>query len=164
MDSELTADAFPTGVFKCEFSEGSVKHTAMLGLNVALLPDPVTMLMTPLVVDCSEGGAASLPVIVTTIIPPSSENFKVTWAYRGDTQGELKPEGEQTSPPQPRLGLLLAGNEGTRGAMHSVNAAGNAVFTLCMSVDDGSLTLPGALSECIVGQSVLSARLPASKG
>ncbi|CAL8311861.1 unnamed protein product [Lota lota] len=70
------------GVYKCESSEGSVKHTALLGLSVALLPDPIEMVMTPLTVDCSEGGVASLPVTVTTIIAPTIEKYIVTWSYR----------------------------------------------------------------------------------
>ncbi|XP_056437289.1 adhesion G-protein coupled receptor F1 [Gadus chalcogrammus] len=79
------------GVFKCEFSEGSVRHTALLGLNVALLPDPIKMVMDPLTVDCSEGESDSETVKVTTTIAPTTEDYKVTWFYRGVEQATLTP-------------------------------------------------------------------------
>ncbi|KAJ3606672.1 hypothetical protein NHX12_026191 [Muraenolepis orangiensis] len=80
------------GTFKCGFSEGSVRHTAQLDLTVALLPDTIEMLVTPLTVDCSElTPADNLKVKVTTIIPNSTEDFLVTWSYRGVMKGELQP-------------------------------------------------------------------------
>ncbi|XP_030201986.1 adhesion G-protein coupled receptor F2 [Gadus morhua] len=79
------------GVFKCEFSEGSVRHTALLGLDVALLPDPIKMVMDPLTVDCSEGESSSETVMVTTTIAPTTEAYKVTWFYRDAEQATLTP-------------------------------------------------------------------------
>ena len=75
-----------------------MKHTALLGLDVALLPQPIEMVMTPLTVDCSEDNAPSLLVQVTTIIAPTTEKYAVTWAYRGKEQASLTPKGEQTPP------------------------------------------------------------------
>ena len=88
-------------MFKCEFSEGSVRHTALLGLDVALLPDPIKMVMDPLTVDCSEGESSSETVMVTTTIAPTTEAYKVTWFYRDAEQATLTPTGEHT------LNLLL---------------------------------------------------------
>ncbi|CAL8312956.1 unnamed protein product [Boreogadus saida] len=79
------------GLFKCEFSEGSVRHTALLGLNVALLPDPIKMVMLPLTVDCSEGDAPSETVTVTATIAPTTEDYRVTWSYRGVERATLTP-------------------------------------------------------------------------
>ncbi|KAG7259681.1 hypothetical protein CRUP_021686 [Coryphaenoides rupestris] len=64
------------GVYKCGFSEGSVQHTAQMGLAVALLPDTVEMLVDPLTIDCSEKTAEdSVDVRVTTIIPNTTEGY-----------------------------------------------------------------------------------------
>ncbi|XP_055362478.1 adhesion G-protein coupled receptor F3-like [Betta splendens] len=78
------------GIYECGFTTGSVRHTARAQLNVALLPDTITMLPSPLIGDCSTKLATdSAGIDFFTIIPNSTETYKVWWSYRGVTQSIL---------------------------------------------------------------------------
>ncbi|XP_010793550.1 uncharacterized protein adgrf3b isoform X2 [Notothenia coriiceps] len=73
-----------SGRYECEFKKGSVRHAASTELSVALLPDVVILKMNPLTVDCSAvANAKEVTVNVTATIPVSTENFEVSWNYKG---------------------------------------------------------------------------------
>ncbi|KAK5880480.1 hypothetical protein CesoFtcFv8_023502 [Champsocephalus esox] len=72
-----------SGIYECEFKKGSVRHTAITELSVALLPDVVTLKMDPPTVDCSADADAKVPVAVTATIPVCTETFEVSWNYNG---------------------------------------------------------------------------------
>lgn len=74
---------FPAGIYECEFKKGSVRHTAITELSVALLPDVVTLEMDLQTVDCSADASVKVTVAVTATIPVSTETFEVSWNYNG---------------------------------------------------------------------------------
>ncbi|XP_031151369.1 adhesion G protein-coupled receptor F4-like [Sander lucioperca] len=71
-----------SGTYECGFTTGSVRHTAKAQLNVALLPDVITLTINPLTADCT-----AVPKIdkikVTATIANSTENFDVCWSLSG---------------------------------------------------------------------------------
>ena len=114
---------FPTGNFKCVFSEGSVRHTAQRGLAVALLPDTIEMRSSPLSADCvGKEKSESVAVTVTAIILNSTEKFNVSWLYRDKVckKGYLKPDGKKITSLHlsPRLCSIWLGNERTSEGMN----------------------------------------------
>lgn len=64
------------GTYECGFTIGSIRHTAKTKLNVALLPDEITLRSIPLTVDCSSADVQQ--VTITATILKSPENYNVT--------------------------------------------------------------------------------------
>lgn len=77
--------AFPIGTYVCGFTSGSIMHTAKAQLNVAVLPDTISLQIDPLTVDCS----LNPDVEVTATISNTTENYEVWWSYRGDRKSNL---------------------------------------------------------------------------
>lgn len=67
-----------TGTYECGFTSGSVRHTAKSHLDVALLPDEITLRSDPLTVDCSNTKLPKVQVKITATILKSPEVFEVT--------------------------------------------------------------------------------------
>ncbi|XP_028254010.1 adhesion G-protein coupled receptor F2 [Parambassis ranga] len=65
------------GTYECGFTNGTIRHTAKADLNVALLPDVITMEVQPLIVDCSKGEQQS--AYITATVLRSKENYTVVW-------------------------------------------------------------------------------------
>ncbi|XP_056150187.1 adhesion G-protein coupled receptor F3 [Lampris incognitus] len=85
------------GAYECGFTIGSIRHRATTVLDVAALPDEITVITDPLTVDCSKKTANEIvKVKVTAIIPNATKRFDVTWSYRGiDQKEELQPESSE---------------------------------------------------------------------
>ncbi|XP_069014879.1 adhesion G protein-coupled receptor F4 [Embiotoca jacksoni] len=66
------------GTYECGFTLGSLRHTARAQLNVALLPDVITMTIDPLTVDCPSP-TTSISVTVKAIISRCEECYDVSW-------------------------------------------------------------------------------------
>lgn len=79
---------FLIGTYVCGFTSGSVMYTAKAQLNVALLPDTISLQINPLTVDCSLSPKTA-DVEVTATISNSTESFEVWWSYNGDRKGNL---------------------------------------------------------------------------
>ncbi|XP_059212912.1 adhesion G protein-coupled receptor F4 [Centropristis striata] len=85
-----------SGTYECGFTRGSVRHTAKAQLNVAVLPDEITLTTYPLTVDCSDK-VTNQVVKVTATIKNSTESYKVGWIYQESPQTEQtgpKPDGD----------------------------------------------------------------------
>ncbi|XP_040919861.1 adhesion G-protein coupled receptor F3 isoform X2 [Toxotes jaculatrix] len=65
------------GTYECGFTRGSVRHTANRKMSVALLPDVITMKISPLTADCTT--TDNVEVHVTATIPASTETYNVSW-------------------------------------------------------------------------------------
>ncbi|XP_061602945.1 adhesion G protein-coupled receptor F4 [Cololabis saira] len=65
------------GMYECGFTTGSVRHTARTRLDVAPLPDTITLAIEPLVADCLDG--SSEVVKVTATIPNNTAKYEVRW-------------------------------------------------------------------------------------
>ncbi|XP_046877386.1 adhesion G-protein coupled receptor F2 [Hypomesus transpacificus] len=73
------------GKYTCSFSKGpKVKHVASAQLDVALLPDVITMTTNPLSVDCSEGSDKTVEVNAT--IQATTEPYTVKATYNNGEQ------------------------------------------------------------------------------
>lgn len=66
----------------CGFAIGAVIHKAEAQLEVALLPDTISLKIKPLTADCSQGHK-TIDVQVTAAILNSTESFSVWWSYMG---------------------------------------------------------------------------------
>ncbi|XP_028997814.1 adhesion G-protein coupled receptor F3-like isoform X2 [Betta splendens] len=73
------------GMYECEFTTGSVRYTARAQLNVALLPDVITMETSPLTVDCLQS-QTSVDINISATIQQSTETYGVWWSYSNDTE------------------------------------------------------------------------------
>ncbi|XP_077367565.1 adhesion G-protein coupled receptor F3 [Festucalex cinctus] len=73
------------GMYECEFSSGSFRHTATTELRVASLPEYITMTSKPVTVDCSERQKTdNVTVNITaTVDNNNNETYEVTWSYKG---------------------------------------------------------------------------------
>ncbi|XP_047244281.1 adhesion G protein-coupled receptor F4 [Girardinichthys multiradiatus] len=71
-----------SGTYECGFTTGTVRHTASAELNVALLPDVISMNFNPLIVDCSEVKSPNVRVKAT--IPNTPAIYTYFWSYNGD--------------------------------------------------------------------------------
>ncbi|MED6268171.1 hypothetical protein CHARACLAT_019588 [Characodon lateralis] len=71
-----------SGTYECGFTTGTVRHTASTELNVALLPDVISMKFNPLIVECSKGKSPNVSVKAT--IPNTPANYTYFWSYNGD--------------------------------------------------------------------------------
>lgn len=67
---------------------GSIVYTAKADLNVAVLPDTVTLTANPLTVDCSMN-APTVDVNVTATILYSTAAFRVWGSYMGEWMSDL---------------------------------------------------------------------------
>ncbi|KAM4529233.1 adhesion G-protein coupled receptor F3 [Fundulus diaphanus] len=71
------------GTYECRFTIGTITHTASSELQVAPLPDVITMRFLPLIADCSDN--KPVPVTVNATIPKTTVNYTVTWTPTGPT-------------------------------------------------------------------------------
>ncbi|KAM6915099.1 adhesion G-protein coupled receptor F3 [Xenentodon cancila] len=76
------------GTYECGFTAGSIRHTAKTQLDVAFLPDTITMTIQPLIADCS-GNTNSIDVTVTATIPNSTANYTVKWNSSDGGKGQI---------------------------------------------------------------------------
>ncbi|RVE55890.1 hypothetical protein OJAV_G00230660 [Oryzias javanicus] len=72
------------GIYECGFTKGLVRHTASTKLDVALLPDSITMTTDPLIADCSKDGTPSVQVTVNATIPVKGD-FEFRWFHNEDS-------------------------------------------------------------------------------
>ncbi|MEQ2215873.1 hypothetical protein XENOCAPTIV_007140, partial [Xenoophorus captivus] len=79
-----------SGTYECGFTTGTVRHTASAELNVALLPDVISMKFKPLIVECP--GSKSPDVTVTATIPNTPANYTYFWSYDGDRPSQIMPK------------------------------------------------------------------------
>lgn len=70
------------GMYECGFINGSIRHTAKAKLEVALLPDEISMSIEPKTVDCSGRSSGSIKVEASATIKNSTQNYKVEGFYR----------------------------------------------------------------------------------
>ncbi|MGH0153472.1 UNVERIFIED_CONTAM: hypothetical protein FKN15_038229 [Acipenser sinensis] len=66
-----------TGIYTCEFSQGSITHKGFKTLDVALLPDYIVGVANPQFPDCRENGV--IQVNSTCSIKKSNETYTVKW-------------------------------------------------------------------------------------
>ncbi|XP_026197602.1 adhesion G-protein coupled receptor F3-like [Anabas testudineus] len=77
------------GMYECGFITESVRHTARTHLSVAVLPDVITIVTSPLTADCSQQQTGSVNINISTTIPQSTENYEVWWSYNGTGKNPL---------------------------------------------------------------------------
>ncbi|XP_026197523.1 adhesion G-protein coupled receptor F3-like [Anabas testudineus] len=77
------------GTYECGFTSGSVRHTARTHLSVALLPDVITIVTSPLTADCSQQQTGSVNINISITIPQSTESYEVWWSYNGTVENPL---------------------------------------------------------------------------
>ncbi|KAK1171831.1 adhesion G-protein coupled receptor F3-like, partial [Acipenser oxyrinchus oxyrinchus] len=65
------------GIYTCGFSHGSITHTAVKSLKVALLPDYINGVANPQFPDCRKNGL--IQVNLTCSIKKSNETYTVKW-------------------------------------------------------------------------------------
>ncbi|XP_068505275.1 adhesion G-protein coupled receptor F3 [Syngnathus scovelli] len=68
------------GTYECEFTSGSIRHTARKELKVATLPEDIAMTSEPVTVDCSKNQSTQ-NVTVTATVQNNNETYKVRWSY-----------------------------------------------------------------------------------
>ncbi|XP_037101255.1 adhesion G-protein coupled receptor F3 [Syngnathus acus] len=69
------------GTYECEFTSGSLRHTARKELKVATLPEDIAMTAEPVTVDCSKKQSTQ-NVTVTATVQNNNETYKVMWSYK----------------------------------------------------------------------------------
>ncbi|XP_061610560.1 adhesion G protein-coupled receptor F5 isoform X3 [Phyllopteryx taeniolatus] len=74
-----------TGTYECEFSSGSIRHTATTELRVEPLPEDIVMTAKPVTVACSNR-TANVTVDITATIYNDSNNYEVRWSYKGGNE------------------------------------------------------------------------------
>lgn len=84
---------FPTGVYECGFTIGSIRHTARSKMKVALLPDEIILTINPLVADCTDPAKEKIQVNAT--IPKTPVIYDIKWSYKdADLDSSLKKTSE----------------------------------------------------------------------
>ncbi|CAN9507581.1 unnamed protein product [Ophioblennius macclurei] len=78
------------GLYTCEFVKGIITYKSKSVLNLAQLPDDISMSVSPLSAECSTGSGGTTDVIVTALIPPSPENYEVWYSYNGERKSNLQ--------------------------------------------------------------------------
>ncbi|KAF1376295.1 hypothetical protein PFLUV_G00210020 [Perca fluviatilis] len=79
-----------SGTYECGFTTGSVRQTAKAQLNVALLPDVITLTIKPLTADCSVvPNPKTVAIQVKATIANSTESFVVWWTDSGGMEYNL---------------------------------------------------------------------------
>lgn len=78
------------GLYKCRFARGTVYYTNKAFLNVALLPDELTMTSTPLTADCSSSETVDVQVTVTATAPNNMQTYQVLWRYKNTNHSTLQ--------------------------------------------------------------------------
>ncbi|KAG1926891.1 adhesion G protein-coupled receptor F4 [Pimephales promelas] len=66
------------GTFTCVYAIGSIKHTASITLDIALLPEQIQAMSTPQFPDCTKE-PKEVNIVIECIIPDDKENYTVTW-------------------------------------------------------------------------------------
>nr|XP_043905617.1 adhesion G-protein coupled receptor F3 isoform X3 [Solea senegalensis] len=84
--SMLFTYIFPAGTYECAFVIGPVMYTAKAQMNVALLPDEITMKINPLIVNCAESSNVS----IKATIADTTETYDVNWHYSVSKLTDLK--------------------------------------------------------------------------
>ncbi|KAG7509561.1 adhesion G-protein coupled receptor F1-like [Solea senegalensis] len=74
------------GTYECAFVIGPVMYTAKAQMNVALLPDEITMKINPLIVNCAESSNVS----IKATIADTTETYDVNWHYSVSKLTDLK--------------------------------------------------------------------------
>ncbi|XP_062267964.1 adhesion G-protein coupled receptor F3-like [Platichthys flesus] len=137
-----------SGTYECEFTFGSVKHTAKAELNVALLPEEITMKIDPPVADCSDSNNLEVPVIVnvTATIQNSNESYNVSWQFPGAGLNKgSKPASEKCCavhdnwPKTPEGGTVINqcenGKTGYKSRTCGKDGVWQTVFSSCISTE-----------------------------
>jgi len=60
------------------YASGSIKHTASITLDIALLPEQIQAMSTPQFPDCTKE-PKEVNIVIECIIPDDKENYTVTW-------------------------------------------------------------------------------------
>jgi len=61
------------------YASGSIKHTASITLDIALLPKQIQAMSTPQFPDCRDTKKTEVNIVIECIIPDDKENYTVTW-------------------------------------------------------------------------------------
>ncbi|XP_047430340.1 adhesion G-protein coupled receptor F1 [Mugil cephalus] len=132
------------GIYECGFIEGSVRHTAKTKLNVALLPDEITMEINPLTVVCPNHS-----VTVSTTIRQTPEAYAVkcmnclVYTLKNKTDSQFCESGEVNgvSWPKTPVGETVVirkcpeGKTGYLSRTCDTAAKWQNVFSSCVSIE-----------------------------
>uniref|UniRef100_A0A7N6FCD0 Adhesion G protein-coupled receptor F3b n=1 Tax=Anabas testudineus TaxID=64144 RepID=A0A7N6FCD0_ANATE len=77
------------GIYECGLTKGSLSYAARTHLSVALLPDVITIVTSPLTADCSQQQTGSVNINISITIPQSTESYEVWWSYNGTVENPL---------------------------------------------------------------------------
>lgn len=89
---------FPLGTYECGFTKGSVRHTASATLDVALLPDVISMEISPLIADCTGDIKIPVNISVNATIPQSTEKYAFQWKINDKDLTTFSEPGETIMP------------------------------------------------------------------
>ncbi|KAK2856563.1 hypothetical protein Q5P01_005298 [Channa striata] len=85
---ELNNNCATQSIYQCVFTTNRITHAATTQLNVALLPDVITVVNTPPTGDCTQP-VSNVSINVSATIPQSTEIYEVSWSYSGGPSTKL---------------------------------------------------------------------------